>query len=172
MMNSSLRKRLGAMTASAALALAPASASAQLSWAAEGPYTRINLRGLQLHCLSNYGEVVDVFIDPELNNVGIASRWGGVQPYIVLNPQVLNQYSDTVAVWWFSHECAHHALGAANSEPNADCFGVRRMRDLGMLNNYGQLQAFVYELRNLQGSPMGHLPGPIRAANIINCALS
>lgn len=58
-----------------------------------------------------------------------------------------------------------------NSEPAADCFAVKQMRAFGILNNPMQLQALAQELSSLSGSPSGHLPGPLRAQNVINCAL-
>ncbi|WP_145960920.1 hypothetical protein [Sphingosinithalassobacter portus] len=149
----------------------PASAQ-QLSRYAMGPQYQVSVRGLPMNCRAyRTGQYVAIFSDPMLDDVGIASSYGN-QPYIVLNPNVMARYSDLVAVWWFAHECAHHALGPMNSESNADCFAIRRMRDLGIIRRREQLIAFSQELRNLPGTAMGHLPGPLRAQHIAACALS
>lgn len=132
----------------------------------------VNVRGISMGCNTFNGEPVAIFLDERLNNVGVAHRMTNGQPVIVINPRVTRQHSDIVAAWWFMHECAHHALPPAyNSEVNADCYGVRQMVQMGLISHPRQLEAFVYELSHLPGSPMGHLPGPVRAQNIINCAL-
>lgn len=139
-----------------------------------GPQFVVNVRGVPMNCRSAFGEPVAVYLNQQLGNVGIASRSNtNGTPYIVINPNVTNQYSDLVTQWWFAHECGHHALPpAANSEVNADCFGIRELRRVGLLNHPAQLESFTYELANLPGSPMGHLPGPLRAQRIAQCALS
>ena len=138
-----------------------------------GPHYEVNVRGVPMNCTSFYGEPVAVFLNYQLSDVGIAHRQYGGNPAIVINPNVTNQYSDLVTQWWFAHECAHHALPPQfNSEPNADCFGIRELRRIGLLVYSEQLQAFAAELYNLPGSQMGHLPGPIRAQHIAACALN
>lgn len=154
-----------------ATALALGWGGAPVPAGAQAPVYTVWIGGLPLSCNDYFGNPVRIMSDPSLPNVGIATQgWYG-EPLIVLNPDVLARFSPTVQVWWFAHECAHKALGPANNETNADCFGIRRMRQYGMITSYHQLAAFSEELRDLAGSPMGHLPGPIRAANIINCAL-
>lgn len=126
-----------------------------------------------MNCTSFFGEPVAVFLDYQLDNVGVAHRQFDGTPAIVINPNVTNRYSDLVTQWWFAHECAHHALPpVANNESNADCFGIRELRRIGLLFHPSQLHAFVQELYDLSGSPMGHLPGPIRSQNIAACAMN
>lgn len=138
---------------------------------AVGPQYSVNVRGVQMRCASFAGEPVAVFLDPSLNNVGIANRMGHGPPYIVINPNVTARYSDLVTQWWFAHECSHHALPPSmNSESNADCFAIRQLRMLGLLRSPNQLQSFVEELSDLPGSRMGHLPGPARVRHIARCA--
>lgn len=139
----------------------------------QGPFYEVNARGLDMYCTSYYGEPVPIYFNYQLNNVGIATRSNAGTPYIVLNPNVLAQFSDTVAQWWFAHECAHHALPPQyNSESNADCYAIRQLVNYGVIYDYQQLEAFAHDLWALAGSPSGHLPGPLRAQNIANCALN
>jgi hypothetical protein len=152
------------------LAVTPAPpVSAQVT----GPFYEVTVRGVPMYCQSYFGEPVAVYLNYQLNNVGVATRQMNGFPVIVINPNVTNWYSDLVTQWWFAHECAHHALPPEmNSESNADCFAVRELRRVGLLFTPAQLNAFVYELADLPGSPMGHLPGPMRAQNIASCALT
>lgn len=125
-----------------------------------------------MNCTSYYDEPVAIFLNYQLNNVGVATRQFNGAPVIVFNPDVTDQYSDTVTQWWFAHECAHHALAPQwNSESNADCLAVKQLAQFGIIYNQQQLNAFYQELSTLPGSPMGHLPGPIRAQNIEQCAM-
>lgn len=131
-----------------------------------------NVRGLPMTCTAHNGAPVLIISNPALNNVGIAHRMWNGQPVIQLNPNVTRQFSPLVAQWWFAHECAHHALPPGqNSESNADCFGIRELRRVGLLRHPSQLRSFFYELGHLPGSRTGHLPGPARAQSIAQCAM-
>lgn len=135
------------------------------------PYS-ITVRGIPMSCTAWSGSPVAIILDTSLSDVGLATTTRSGAPLIVINPNVTNRYSDIVTQWWFAHECAHHALPpSANSETNADCFGVRQLVAAGILNTPAELQAFQYELSSLPASPHGHLPGPLRARNIVQCAL-
>ncbi|HEV2082837.1 MAG TPA: hypothetical protein VGR32_10340 [Brevundimonas sp.] len=140
--------------------------------AQDGGMWQVNIAGVPLSCVDYGGTPVRIYVTNGLDNVGIATRTQQGQPIIVLNPNVFARFSPTVQVWWFAHECGHHALGPYNSETNADCWGVKVMRQQGLLHSYWQLDQFARELASLPGSPTGHLPGPARAWNIANCALS
>lgn len=138
----------------------------------QGPMYQINVRGLPMNCTAYSGQPVAIFLNSQLNNIGMANYHNGA-PVIMLNPRVANQYSNMVAQWWFAHECAHHALPPQlNNETSADCYAVQQLVQKGVIRRREQLIAFSRELWALPGSPMGHLPGPYRAQNIINCALS
>ncbi|QPQ54013.1 hypothetical protein IC614_06425 [Allosphingosinicella flava] len=160
-------RHIASIAAAACLAAAstPASAQVEHRWA-------VAIGGINMHCNAWDGAAVLIEIDPSINDVGLASRLFNGQPLIELNPNVLAQFSPRVQQWWFAHECAHHALHPSqNSETAADCFGIRRMAAFGILRHPSELQAFAWDLRNLPGTPTGHLPGPVRAQNIALCAL-
>jgi hypothetical protein len=164
-----LGRPLSAVWGIAFALLFASSAQAQV----EGPFYQVNVRGVNMYCRSYYGEPVAVYMNRQLQDVGMATRMVNGSPILIINPDVTDGYSDLVTQWWFAHECAHHALPPAlNSEVNADCFAVRELRRIGLLYNPAQLNAFAYELANLPGTRMGHLPGPLRAQNIAQCALS
>ena len=135
---------------------------------------QVNIWGYPLSCVAWNGRPVLIEINPYIPNVGLASPRVDGQPLIQLNPNVMLTFSPMVAQWWFAHECGHLALPpGGNGESAADCYGVQRMVQLGMISDVRQLEAFSFELQFLRGSPVtGHLPGPIRAQNIKACALS
>lgn len=140
--------------------------------AQDGGMWQVNIAGVPLNCVSFYGEPVRIYMTRGLNNVGIATRVRNGRPIIVMNPDVLARFQPLVQVWWFAHECGHHALGPYNSETNADCWGVRVLRDQGFIRSVHDLEAFAWDLGSLPGSAMGHLPGPQRAQNVITCSLT
>lgn len=137
------------------------------------PTYSANVRGVDMSCTSFYGEPVAIIRAPGLGDVGMAGRVQNGAPVIYLNPTITNKHSRLVTQWWFAHECAHHALDPRfNSETNADCYGIQNLRAMGLISNTNELNAFSTELQSLPGSSSGHLPGPARARNIINCALN
>lgn len=160
--------RFIAAVVSLTMLIAPNLALAQVT----GPMYQIYLGGLPINCKNNNQVPVGIYLDSSLNNVGVATTDSSGAPIIVLNPNVVAMFSSIVQQWWFAHECAHHALGTYNSEPNADCFGAQQLVYFGILNNRAQLRAFANELSRLPGSLIsGHLPGPERALRVANCAI-
>lgn len=135
----------------------------------QGPMYQVNVSGLPMNCTAYNNQPVAIFFNYRLNNVGIATNHSNGAPIIVLNPNVVGQFSNTVAQWWFAHECAHHNTGP--NETKADCYAVQQLVRNGVIRHPEQLLSFSRELATLPGSPMGHLPGPYRAKNIVNCAL-
>ena len=107
----------------------------------------------------------------QLNNVGMAGRDNMGNPYIVINPNILNQFSPLTKQFWFAHECGHHALyPQQNSEPNADCFAVKSLRSIGMMTSQQDINVMLGQISQLPGSyQTGHLPGPARAQNMYWC---
>lgn len=161
-------RRIVALTAATCLAMGSGTAGQ-----AQAPQHTAWIAGLPLTCNNWQGIPVEIVANPYLNDVGVAHSNAFGQPVIQLNPYVMNRYSFLVQTWWFAHECGHHALHPSwNSEQNADCWGIRTMRQQGLITRQWQLNAFAIELGNLQGTAAGHLPGPARAANIANCAMT
>jgi hypothetical protein len=109
-----------------------------------------------------------------LHNVGMAGRIRG-RPVILFNPIVLRRFQPITRVFWYYHECAHHALGHSlgnrpiSRERDADCWAIRQMRRRGLLTaaRLGTIQRDLYPLN---GDGVLYLPGPQRAAYIGYCA--
>lgn len=131
--------------------------------------------GIPVNCTSHYGEPVAIFSDDSVyQNIGIASRIQGGRPIMVLSPTFMNQIPPQAAVFWFAHECAHHALpigiGTQNrqAELNADCFAIRNMRNWGLIRNRRDFEAVISTVVGMAGTSM-HLPGPSRARLLWDC---
>jgi len=136
-------------------------------WGAPGydPFNPV-IAGIPVHCTSFTGEPVALVPNWNLPDVGRSSP--GMPPRIELNPGVLAMMTPKMQLFWYGHECAHHVLGPANSETNADCWSIRTMRDQGLLSpdEVPQLQA---QIASTPGTMWGHLPGPQRAALFAQC---
>jgi hypothetical protein len=119
-------------------------------------------------CYDYNGDRVRIVADRSIDNIGYALRHEG-RSYIVMNPDVASEYSPVVNWWWFGHECGHRALPPGrNGEQAADCWAIKVMRDRGFLIRDSLLD-LNEELYALQGSDLGHLPGPDRIALINDC---
>lgn len=130
------------------------------------------IRGVSVSCGSFDGHAVTFagnrLVQPHGAGV-LAARIEG-KPYIVANPIVTKQLPDLIVHFLFAHECAHHALSPnLNSEPNADCYAIKKLRDLGLVHDRRQLDELLQLISRLPGSEQGHLFGPNRAAHIYAC---
>ncbi|MHA3069683.1 hypothetical protein [Acinetobacter sp. ANC 3789] len=86
----------------------------------------VNILNRPWNCSFYNGYQVPIYLDPNLNNVGVA---GNSPPHIVLNPVVMNQFSPTMQIFWLAHECVHATYQPAsaneNQEMTADCIAVK-----------------------------------------------
>jgi hypothetical protein len=117
----------------------------------------LEMAGRQVHC-----ERVRLRLDRHLENLGAAAPDDRL---LVINPFLLRQYSRTVQLFVFHHECGHHRVGA--SELKADCWAVERgVRD-GWLDRNGLSQV----CRSFEDAPETetHPSGRRRCANIDRC---
>lgn len=99
-------------------------------------------------------------IDPEF------SSWGGAYPgYLILNPKRMEGLSTVVKLFIFSHECGHQFIG--RDENAADCFGIKRGRRYGWLDETG-LDEVCQFMRKLKGTSV-HASGPDRCEKMRKC---
>ncbi len=150
-----------------ALAFALASSASAQTWS--GPTFNPVIAGVPLYCTSYGGQPVAFVPNPTLNDVGRALP--GMPPRIELNPLVLAQLSPKMQLFWYGHECAHHVLGPANSESNADCWAIKTMRNQGLLQQ-SEIPQLQQQIINTPGSMWGHLPGPARGGLFAACYAS
>ncbi len=132
------------------------------------------IAGVPVHCIDASGVPVATIPAPQLNDVGMARIEPNGLRVIYLNPFFLQRLPISIQLFWYAHECAHHALGHTfgfnqfSREIEADCWAIRLVRDQGWINKRG-IQAMFIHMRSLPGSAWGHLPGPQRFQHILNC---
>ena len=93
-------------------------------------------------------------------------------PRIILNPNIMNDFSPVMQVFWLAHECSHATNPQPtyiNTEVAADCIAIRQLRQFHL--NHQQLNQIAFETLPLLGggNHTSHLPGPQRAAQIVQC---
>lgn len=92
--------------------------------------------------------------------------WGGAYPgYVILNPDRLKELPTPVKLFIYAHECGHQFVG--RNETAADCFGVKRGRRYGWLDEKGldQVCEFISKLK----ASAQHEAGPERCKKIRIC---
>lgn len=114
-------------------------------------------------------------VTSNVNNVAIAALVPGGAPVIYYNPQVLSYFHPVTRLFWYMHECAHHALGHTIGsahplvrEKQADCWAIQTMFQLGLLTNQA-MRIIQQDIRNLPGDGWVYLPGPQRALSLSFC---
>lgn len=132
-----------------------------------------NISGYPVYCSDFRGIPVALIMNPGLDNVGRATVNPQGAPVMLLNPSILSQLPAPLQLFWYGHECAHHFLGhlaqpSQSNESAADCFAIKTGRQQGWFPPEA-FQSLIATMGNLPGSPWGHLPGPARVRNIIQC---
>jgi hypothetical protein len=151
-----------------AAALLANSASSQET----GLHAKVNLDGMTLQCKDFRGQTVRTIRMDDIGDVARASIINRM-PIITLNPLRLETLPGKLQVFFFNHECGHHVMGhvfnpSPTSENEADCWSIKQGRD-GKFFTRADVEAFAPHLANSRGTPLGHLPGPERAARLLAC---
>src|ERR1700730_10278408 len=79
-------------------------------------------------------------VQASVNDIALATLYNG-QPVILYNPFVVSSVSPQTRLFFYAHECGHHALGHAltglrlNQEQEADCFGIVELVKRDLLND-------------------------------------
>jgi hypothetical protein len=131
------------------------------------------IAGVPVYCSDFRGFPVFLISNPNLQDVGMATLGPSGEPVMILNPIIMNSLAPELQLFWYAHECAHHALGhVANRTPfneaEADCWAVVTGRDQGWFPPQA-FQGLISILGNNPGSAWGHLPGPKRIRNMMRC---
>lgn len=90
---------------------------------------------------------------------------GATRGLIILNQKRLKTLPAAVQLYVYAHECGHQIYGV--SEPNADCYAVKRGRRDGWLSQRGLSQICTF-LKDLPGDYV-HPPGPKRCKIMTAC---
>lgn len=138
----------------------------------EGLQIHITIGGQDLSCRDFRGQTVRSIHMDDLGDVAHA-RVINRMPIITLNKRRMDTLPDKLQVFFFNHECAHHALGhvfypTQTSENEADCYAIKQGRREGSLNR-DDVVAFTPYMAVSRGSAFGHLPGPMRLQRLLAC---
>lgn len=126
-------------------------------------------------CRDIRGVPVASVLDVTVQDVAVAGLALNGAPIIRYNPNVLSWFDPKTRLWWYGHECGHHALGhnfgtthPLRVEQDADCFGIRSLVDAGLADN-DDIAVIQQDLSRLGSGDWTHLPGPVRAVNLRRC---
>ena len=119
--------------------------------------------------------VLDLMMPGEdgLSACGRLRESGNRIPIIMIDPHILAGLPPKLQLFFYLHECGHHALGhwdirPASAESDADCWAIKRARDWGELLRT-EVEQFEPFLARSNGSPFGHLAGPARERHLLQC---
>lgn len=99
-------------------------------------------------------------IDPAFDS------WGGAYPgYLIINPKRTDGLSKTIKLFIYAHECGHQFV--ARDEEAADCFGIKRGRRYGWLDEQGLEEVCTF-MSGLKGDSE-HAAGPDRCEKMRAC---
>lgn len=126
-------------------------------------------------CRDVRGIPVASIADFDLRDVANASLAPTGAPIIRYNPRVLAWLQPQTRLFFYAHECGHHALGHAFGsafptaiEQQADCFGIRTLVRENLVDDDG-ITIIQGDLQRAGGGDWTHLPGPQRAINLRAC---
>jgi hypothetical protein len=127
-------------------------------------------------CVDFRGYSVLSVRDDSINDVAIATAVNG-QPVIFYNTNVLARLAPQTRLFFYWHECGHHALGhgllqpSALLEQEADCFGANFVvQKMGF--NQQDVSVIQADLAAASPGDWTHFPGPQRAINLQACLSS
>jgi len=129
--------------------------------------------GQSVNCVDALGTPVPV-LNARINDIGQATIYQG-RPVILFNEAYASTMPDDVVTFFLYHECGHHALGHVigagyvfTNEQAADCWAARTLVSSGQFDadDIRNVQAAIAQLGR---GDWTHLPGPMRAMNLIGC---
>src|SRR5260221_14571357 len=102
-----------------------------------------------------------------------AARMTPQGPVILYNPNVVSWMHPETRLFVYFHECAHVVLNHVNfpnpnMEQQADCWAIRTAVGQNRLNQLG-VTIVQNDLAIASRADWTHLPGPMRAINLIEC---
>ena len=139
---------------------------------AEAAGAGFRVAGRPMSCTDFRGRSVLAIKVSDLGDVGRAWVVNTV-PYILVDPEVMRTLPKLLQVFFYAHECAHHALGhwynpSSDSEKEADCWAINYGRQEGIFRRQTVVD-FEPWLAKTKGSVFGHLPGPERIQHMLTC---
>jgi len=109
-----------------------------------------------------------------LRDVAFATLAPNGAPIILYNPSVRRMNWQT-QLFFYAHECGHHALGhplegpRLGQEQQADCWGINAIIYRARLVSDADVSVIQRDLYVFGRGDWTHLPGPVRAINLRKC---
>ncbi len=130
------------------------------------------IAGARRVCKDIRGVEVLTYRVVNLGDVGFA-RFVNRIPVIMIDPHILATLPPKLQLFFYLHECAHHALGhwfvrPPTAEADADCWAVKRGRDDGDISRQ-DVEQFEPWIARSNGTASGHLAGPERERHLLRC---
>jgi hypothetical protein len=126
-------------------------------------------------CILANGTPVASVASFSIPDIAMASFAPNGAPVIYYNPRVLPWVHPQTRLFFYAHECGHHALShhfsgglPVEKEQEADCFGIRTLRQRHLLSDL-DLQVIQGDVARFGRSDWSHLPGMQRAINLRSC---
>jgi hypothetical protein len=124
-------------------------------------------------CTDINGIPVASVSNTRIQDIAMATIYNG-RPVIFYNPNVVASVRSQTRLFFYAHECGHHALGHALSglrlgqEQEADCWGIQKLKELNLVSEI-DLSMIQNDLATYGRGDWTHLPGPQRAINLRAC---
>ena len=126
-------------------------------------------------CLDMFGQPILALASHRIRDVGLARRDKSRGPVIIYNPRRLARLKPSTRVFFYAHECAHHALGHTVGlghplavEQDADCWAIRNLVKRNIFSHH-DIKMVQTDLAKLGRGDRTHLPGPERAKRLPGC---
>jgi hypothetical protein len=127
-------------------------------------------------CTDFRGIPVASVADVGVQDVAVATYAPNGAPVIVYNVGALRWLAPPTRMFFYAHECAHHALGHGVSrhpmtaEQEADCWGIRELVRRNLISP-ADFRAIQNDIARFGRGDWTHLPGPQRASKLGECPL-
>lgn len=129
-------------------------------------------------CLDAKGLPVAWKEQPSITDLAQATFDKHKRPIVEWNPGRFKFMRPVSKLFFFAHECAHHALGhlyigvqGAEKEQQADCWAMHRLKNDGKLEG-DDLSSIEQDLVKVARSDAHHSAGLMRASNLKWCLTS
>src|SRR5579864_4450134 len=113
-------------------------------------------------------------VNYSLGDIAAAAIAPNGAPIIYYNPRVLASTRWQTRLFFYAHECGHHALGHTlqglrlGQEQEADCWGIETLYRANLLTD-ADVAMIQLDLSSFGRGDWTHLPGPMRAVNLRRC---
>jgi hypothetical protein len=125
-------------------------------------------------CVDIRGVPVASIPDRTLNDIAMASEDAYGRPIIRYNAFVVITAHPQTRLFFYAHECGHHALGhplqgpAMGQEQAADCWAINTLVRKRLVSS-ADISIIQGDIARFGVGDWSHLPGPQRAINLARC---